>query len=190
MKKLIVTFVIALGFGLSFWYYFSFKLPEKPRQLNAKAKQLRELNEKLISAEILSRELDLVSKLIQKNMAASAQDSLADDAHLVFMNYITDLLRANKIELVKLEPGKKESKPDYVRTPYTVVVNCNYKQLGEFINILEKSERLITVTDFDIDNDVKKVAQRAKGGGDINTRQMQMKISTLTLIKKKSQAQI
>ncbi|MCX7834614.1 MAG: type 4a pilus biogenesis protein PilO [bacterium] len=190
MKKLIVTFIITLGFGLGFWYYYSFSLPEKPRQLSAKAKQLRDLNEQLISAEILSRELDLVAKLIAKNLATSAQDSLAEDAHLGFMNYITDLLRANKMELVKLEPGKKETKPDYVRTPYTLIVNCTYKQFGEFINTLEKSERLITVTDFDIDNDVKKVAQRAKAGGDINIRQMQMKISTLTLIKKKSQAQI
>ncbi len=188
MKKLIVAFIIAFGFGAGFWYHYTFAYPKRPAVLAEKAKRLRDLNEKLISAEILARELDLVSKLIEQNLATSATDSLAEDANLAFMNYMTDLLRQNKIELLKLEPGKKITKPDYVRTPYNLVINCSYRQFGQFVNTVEKSERLITVEDYDLDNDVKKVAQRMKSGGRIDTRTIQLKISTLTLIKKKSQA--
>ncbi|MDK9699151.1 MAG: type 4a pilus biogenesis protein PilO [bacterium] len=190
MKKLIVAFVIAFGFGIGFWYHFTFKAPEIPRQLTAKAKQLRDLNEKLISSEILSRELDLVAKLVEQNLATSSQDSLADDANMPFMNFMTDLLRRSKIELIKLEPGKKISKPDYVRTPYVLIINASYRQFGDFVNTIEKSERLITVEDFDIDNDVKKVAQRVKGGASLSVRTIQLKVSTLTLIKKKTQTEV
>lgn len=188
MKKLIVAFIIAFGFGMGFWYFYTFQEPKRPEILNEHAKKLRTLNEKLISAEILSRELDLVAKLIEQNLATSQNDSLADDANLSFMNYMTDLLRQHKIQLVKLEPGKKLVKPDYVRTPYNLIVTCSYKQLGEFVNTIEKSERLITVEDYDLDNDVKKVAQRVKAGQPLDVRVVQLKLSTLTLIKKKTQA--
>ena len=188
MKKLIVAFIVAFGFGAGFWYHYTFAYPQRPVVLNEKAKQLRDLNEKLISAEILARELDVVAKVIEQNLATSSTDSLAEDANLTFMNYITDVLRQGKIEMIKMEPGKKVAKPDYVRTPYNLIILASYRQFGQFVNTLEKSERLITVEDYDIDNDVKKVAQRVKAGGRLDTRTIQLKLSTLTLIKKKTQA--
>jgi len=174
MKKLIVAFILAFGFGAGFWYHYTFAYPKRPILLVAKADTLRSLNEKLISAEILARELDLVAKLIEQNLATSATDSLAEDANLTFMNYITDLLRQDKIEMIKLEPGKKVAKPDYVRTPYNLIIMASYREFGQFVNTIEKSERLITVEDFDIDNDVKKVAQRVKTGGRLDVRKYRL----------------
>ena len=44
----------------------------------------QELNENLISAQILASQLDRVFTLFQENLALSKADSLADDASLPF----------------------------------------------------------------------------------------------------------
>ena len=49
----------------------------------------QELNENLISAQILASQLDRVFTLFQENLALSKADSLADDASLPFLNNLT-----------------------------------------------------------------------------------------------------
>jgi len=100
------------------------------------------------------------------------------------MEYITSIMDNLKIKLVKLEPGKKSARLDYVRTPYTLTLEASFEKLGKFINQLEKSERLITVEQFEIDNAVRKSgAQAEKAGGDLSAKSIVLRISTLTLIK-------
>lgn len=102
------------------------------------------------------------------------------------MEYTTAIMNELEIKLVKLEPGKRSARLDYVRTPYTLTVESSYDKLGKFINQLEKSERLITVEQFEIDNAVRKSSsQMERAGGDLSSKVMTVKISTLTLIKQR-----
>jgi len=185
MKRNLIMLIILVLFGGAAWGYQNWvyaKYPAKIRQLD-RTIQLRD--EKLISAQIIHQQLDLVSKLIERNLAFSKSDTLAEDASLPFMSYITSIMDELEITLVKMEPGKRSARLDYVRTPYTLTVESSYTKLGKFINQLEKSERLITVEQFEIDNAIRKSGAQAQRSGDLSSKEMTVKISTLTLIKQR-----
>lgn len=184
MKKNLYMLIMVLVFGLSAYFYYSFVYVEQPKKIRRLKTEIEALNEKLISAQILARELDQVSKLIQRNLALSAKDSLAEDASIPFLNDITGILDDLKIKLVKLNPGTRVNMRDYVKAPYTLRIDCTYEQLGQFVNRLEKSERLITVEGFEIDNAIRKIRADREAGRKPDTHSVDMTISTLTLIKK------
>ena len=71
-----------------------------------------ELNENLISAQILASQLDRVFTLFQENLALSKVDSLADDANLPFLNNLTDILDELDITLMGIKPKPREDKVD------------------------------------------------------------------------------
>lgn len=185
MKRNLILLALLVLFGGSAWGYHNWiytKYPARIRQLD-RTIQLRD--EKLISAQIIHQQLDLVAKLIERNLAYSKSDSLAEDASLPFMNYITSIMKELEIKLVKMEPGKKSARLDYVRTPYTLTIEASYEKLGKFINQLEKSERLITVEQFEIDNAIRKSGAQAERAGDLSSKMMVLRVSTLTLIKQR-----
>jgi len=184
MKRNLVLLLLLALFGGGAWIYHKMVFSEYPQQIRQFDRNIQLLDEKLISAQIIHSQLDLVANLIEKNLAASKADSLTEDASLPFLKYITDILNDLNVKLIKLEPAKKSARLDYVRTPYTLTIESTYTELGKFINQLEKSERLITVEQFEIDNAVRKSSAMAEKG-DPKKHEMILRISTLTLIKQR-----
>lgn len=185
MKKNLLMLAVLVLFGGGIWGYYQFVFPEFPKQIAQLNRTIQLRDERLISAQIIHSQLDLVANLIEKNLAFSKADSLAEDASLPFMEYITDLLKQLEIKLIKMEPGKRSARLDYVRVPYTLVVEASYEKLGKFINMVEKSERLITIEQFEIDNSVRKSGAQMEKASDIHSHPVTMRISTLTLIKQR-----
>jgi len=185
MKRNIILLVVLLLFAGGGWYYYNWVYPKYPTQIRNDDRTIQLRDEKLISAQIIHQELAFVSNLIEKNIAISKSDSLAEDASLPFLEYITGILNDLEIKLEKLEPGRRSARLDYVRTPYTLTMQASYQMLGQFVNRLEKSERLITVEEFEIDNAVRKSGATARKGVDPRMHPVTMKISTLTLIKQR-----
>ena len=187
MKRNLIMLAILILFGGSAWGYLNWIYSEYPQKIRQFDRTIQLRDEKLISAQIIHQQLDLVANLIEKNIAFSKQDSLAEDANLTFLKYITGILDELEIELKKLEPGKKSARLDYVRTPYVLTVNASYQKVGKFVNRLEKSERLITVEQFEIDNAIRKSGTRRVDTRhvDLSAHDLTIRISTLTLIKQR-----
>ena len=82
-----------------------------------------ELNENLISAQILASKLDRVYTLFQENLALSQLDSLAEDASLPFLNSLTDILDDLNIQLLGIKPKDRESRGEYYKSPYVIIHN-------------------------------------------------------------------
>ena len=76
--------IILLSIG--FWGNHAWMISEKPNDLLYLEDELIELNEQLISAQILASRVEEVYTLFEQNLALSKQDSLADDASLPFLN--------------------------------------------------------------------------------------------------------
>jgi Tfp pilus assembly protein PilO len=186
MKKNLFMLLILLVFGGGFWIYYNMIYSEQPRQIRRLDREIREQNEKLISAQILAKQLDLVAKLIERNLAQSARDSLAEDASIPFMEDVANMLNDLDIVLLDIEPGRRINMVDYIKTPYDLRINATYQQFLDFINLLEKSERLVTVEDFEIDNGIRKATTSREMRKGQNTQNIDMKISTLTLLKHKT----
>ncbi len=64
----------------------------------------KELNEQLISAQILANKLDQVYTLFDENLALSKKDSLADDASIPFLKNLTETLNNLEITLLNVKP--------------------------------------------------------------------------------------
>jgi archaellum biogenesis ATPase FlaH len=185
VKKIIYLLLLLLVSGLGLLYYYRVEYPKLPGQLDDLNRRIEARNEKLISAEIIASELDLVANLIDRNLAISRDDSLAQGASLAFLEYMTGLIQNHHIILVTLEPDRKSSsRHDYVRTSYDVVVECTYTEFGELLNDIEKSDRLITIEEFKMDNQINNVGRRSKRSWD--SHPFEFTLSTLTLIKQSS----
>lgn len=185
MKRNLIMLIILILFGGSAWGYYNWIFKDYPQEIRQFDRTIQLRDEKLISAQIIHQQLDLVSNLIEKNLALSKSDSLAEDASLPFLEYITGILDDIEIKLIKLEPGKRSARLDYVRTPYTLTLESTFEDLGKFINRLEKSERLVSVEQFEIDNAIRKSGQKKLEGERFDTHDLVIKISTLTLIKQR-----
>ena len=184
MKKIYNMLAMVLLFGIVAYIHFTFVYSQQPRKINLLKSEIRVLNEKLISAQILARELDLVAKLIDNNLALSARDSLAEDASMPFLNDITQIMNDLGVKLLKLNPGNKVNMKEYIKSPYDMTVECTFEELGKFINRLEKSDRLVTVEGFEVDNAIRKIRDIKGKNIKPGAHEMVVSISTLTLIKR------
>lgn len=187
MKKVIYLLAMTAIFGMGLFFYYRVEYPKLPKEIENLDRRIEAKNEKLISAQILASELELVADLIDRNIAISRSDSLAEDANLPFMEYMTNLINEHNIILIELEPARsKQSRHDYVRTSYTMVIDGTYKQFGKFLNDLEKSNRLITVEGFEVTNLPGQVESKSNPAHQWDSHFFELTISTLTLIKHSS----
>ncbi|MBD3165511.1 hypothetical protein GF324_02845 [bacterium] len=183
MKKLVYYLILTVLFGGGLYWYYAVEYPKIPKRIRTLDERIEARNEKLISAQILANQLDLVARLIDRNLAISQTDSLAQDASMPFLEFVTNLLDQYKITMIALEPDKKQvRRHDFVKNSYYLIVECSYKEFGKLVNDLEKSDRLITLEEFEVNNNVQSSANRQDRRRP-DTHMFEMKISTLTLIK-------
>ena len=116
-KRNIILFGAIIILTFTYWVSSSFFIGEKPLKIKLLEQEETELNENLISAQILASKLDRVYTLFQENLALSQQDSLDEDASLPFLNTLTDILANLDIQLLGIKPKDRVSKGDYYKSP-------------------------------------------------------------------------
>ena len=186
-KRNIVLFGCLIVLSLSYWLSASFLIGEKPFEIRVLEEEQQELNENLISAQILASQLDRVFTLFQENLALSKADSLADDASLPFLNNLTDMLEDLDIKLLGIKPKPRIDKITYFKAPYIITLECSYDQFGKFLTEIERSPRLITIDEFEVKNGI----ERIKANTDeerLLYQEFVVNLSTITLVKSKSKA--
>ena len=186
-KRNIVLFSCLIVLSLSYWLSASFLIGEKPFEIRVLEEEQQELNENLISAQILASQLDRVFTLFQENLALSKADSLADDASLPFLNNLTDMLEDLDIKLLGIKPKPRIDKITYFKAPYIITLECSYDQFGKFLTEIERSPRLITIDEFEVKNGI----ERIKANTDeerLLFQEFVVNLSTITLVKSKSKA--
>lgn len=186
-KRNIILFSCLIVLSLSYWLSASFLIGEKPFEIRVLEEEQQELNENLISAQILASQLDRVFTLFQENLALSKADSLADDANLPFLNNLTDMLEGLDIKLLGIKPKPRIDKITYFKAPYIITLECSYDQFGKFLTEIERSPRLITIDEFEVKNGI----ERIKANTDeekLLYQEFVVNISTITLVKSKNKA--
>ena len=186
-KRNIVLFGCLIVLSLSYWLSASFLIGEKPFEIRVLEEEQQELNEDLISAQILASQLDRVFTLFQENLALSKADSLADDASLPFLNNLTDMLEDLDIKLLGIKPKPRIDKITYFKAPYIITLECSYDQFGKFLTEIERSPRLITIDEFEVKNGI----ERIKANTDeerLLFQEFVVNLSTITLVKSKNKA--
>ena len=184
-KRNITLLGCLIVLSLSYWLSASFLIGEKPFDIRVLEEEQQELNENLISAQILASQLDRVFTLFQENLALSKADSLADDASLPFLNNLTDMLEDLDIKLLGIKPKPRIDKITYFKAPYIITLECSYDQFGKFLTEIERSPRLITIDEFEVKNGI----ERIKANTDeerLLFQEFVVNLSTITLVKSKN----
>lgn len=184
-KRNTILFGALLILSLSYWVSSSFMIGDKPFQITLLEDEETELNENLISAQILASQLDRVFTLFQENLALSKMDSLADDANLPFLNNLTDILDDLDITLMGIKPKPREDKRTYLKAPYLITLECTFEQFGKFLSEIERSPRLITVDEFEVKNGIERIKANTEEDKLID-QEFVVALSTITLVKSKS----
>jgi len=171
--------------SLSYWVSASVLIGEKPFEIRVLEEEQQELNENLISAQILASQLDRVFTLFQENLALSKSDSLADDASLPFLNNLTDILDELEIKLLGIKPKPRVDKITYFKAPYLITLECTFDQFGKFLSEVERSPRLITVDEFEVKNGIERIKANTEEEK-LMEQEFVVNLSTITLVKSKS----
>jgi Tfp pilus assembly protein PilO len=182
-KDAIFTIIFALIL-LGLWFYYSEVIAKQPQELRRLDYQIEENKQRLLSAQILSKNLTGVSSLITENIADSPDDSIAQGASLEFLRYLTDTIDKLGIKLVSMRPvDPVNTELGYIRIPYEIEMLASYMELGKFITEIEKSPRIITISNFNVNNHIGR-----RTGIDLEAKQNQhftyMVLDVLTLVRK------
>ena len=184
-KRNIILFGALIFLTISYWVSASVLIGEKPFEIRVLEEEQQELNENLISAQILASQLDRVFTLFQENLALSKSDSLADDANLPFLNNLTDMLDELEIKLLGIKPKPRVDKITYFKAPYLITLECTFDQFGKFLSELERSPRLITVDEFEVKNGIERIKANTEEEK-LMEQEFVVNLSTMTLVKSKS----
>ena len=184
-KRNIILFGALVLLTLSYWVSASVLIGEKPFEIRVLEEQQQELNENLISAQILASQLDRVFTLFQENLALSKSDSLAEDANLPFLNNLTDILDELEIKLLGIKPKPRVDKITYFKAPYLITLECTFDQFGKFLSEVERSPRLITLDEFEVKNGIERIKANTEEEK-LMEQEFVVNLSTITLVKSKS----
>ena len=181
-KRNIILFGALIILTISYWLSATFFIGDKPFEIKLLEQEDTELNENLISAQILASKLDSVYTRFQENLALSQQDSLAEDASLPFLNSLTDILEDLDIQLLGIKPKDSESKGEYYKSPYAITIECSYEEFGKFLAEIERSPRLITLNEYEVKNGVERVKPNGSEE-DLIEQVFELNLATITLVK-------
>lgn len=181
-QRVNILAISVLVMTLAFYYTYNWVYKEKPGIIRSYDKKIVKLNEQLITAQILANKLDRVYTLFQRNLALSAKDSLAEDASIPFLNSLTSTIDSLGIQLMNIRPKPGSKRRRSIETPYDLEIRCNFRQFGKLLAELERSSRLITISEYHVKNGVERLKNSARPEM-LKTQEIEMKLSTLTLVK-------
>lgn len=185
MKRVQILAITVFVMAAAFYYTVNWIYGDKPADIRYLDKQIAKLNESLITAQILSNELDRVYNLFEENLAESKSDEVTEDASMEFLNSLTMTLDSLGITTIYMRPKPRITGRISVETPYDLEIRCNYKQFGVLMTRLESSMRLIQVNEFHIKNGIERL-KNTKDERILSEQNIELKISTLTLLKGKN----
>ncbi len=189
-NNLLVLFLVLVFLGSAYAYYQKVVEPQ-PDMIESLRLEIENKNKQLLGAQILSEKREGINKLIQNNLIDNPSDSLAEKSSIPFLRYLTSTLDKLGIRLVALTPldvigadnDYSYEKIEYIEVPYELKVISSYKEIGEFLDVLEKSPHLIKVVSFSLSNEIDKASYASEISGKPNQHSISLRISTLAILK-------
>ena len=157
-RNIILLTLTALFIGLNFMF-LNFFIEGKIKTIKKLETAHKDVNEKYITAQILSQKLDHVYNIFENNLAFKNNDKLNEEANMEFLKSITDIMETNEIKLSQIIPGKKEKKGSLIYIPYVLEFECDYNKLGNLIVALEGNDRYIFIENITLRNGIQKMSK-------------------------------
>tara|TARA_B100000029_G_C17429725_1_gene907435 strand:+ start:200 stop:751 length:552 start_codon:yes stop_codon:yes gene_type:complete len=181
MRRNLILLSIIVAFNVLFWFGQS-TLFAKPDVIYDLEFDQQKVNEKYITAQILSQSLTRVYAMFESNLAVQKNDFRNEDASLPFLKQLTDILNRLEIKTIKLKPKPKEKVSNFTAIPYEIEIQCSFEKLGKFVLELEKNDRLITIDEFAVHNGPERISANT-APEEMSEQNIELTISTITLNK-------
>ena len=184
LKRSLILFGICILFFILISSISNFIIDDKKNIIYNLESEHQSVNEKYITAQILSESLENVYTVFEKNLSSSLKDDINKESSMIFLKNITDIMEKYNIKLNQIIPGKKIKKSSMIYIPYKIQFVCDYEKLGQFINEIESSDRLILIDELLIKNNIEKI--KSNKGQDISNLDIELTIKTITISKSKT----
>jgi len=185
IKRNIILFLLIISFFGTNYILTNIIIENKTRYISELEKKHKDVNEKYITAQILSQQLENVYNIFENNLAFSKKDKINEEASMDFLKSLTDIMEKNEIDLTQIIPGKKIKKGSLIKIPYVLQFECDYEKLGKLIIALENNNRLILIDNIYLKNNVEKIKMKNTNDMDYLNQDIEMKIYTVTINKAK-----
>ena len=185
LNRNVILLIVTLLFISINYILVSYFFTSKIDLIETLEEEQKIVNEKFITAQILSEELDNVYNVFEQNLASNKNDPKNKESNMLFLKDLTDILEKLEIKLIQIEPGGKKRKGLLTLIPYTMELKCNYEEIGKLVTELEASNRLITVEEIIIKNGIEKIKKNNNNQDAINDVKTILSINTVTLNKPK-----
>ncbi|OQX92906.1 MAG: hypothetical protein B6D58_00565 [candidate division Zixibacteria bacterium 4484_95] len=193
MKKNLILSGLLVVYILGFWIYYKNVIEPQPTEIAELEMKLAEKKRQLLSAQIISKNLQNVNELIQCNLVEDLSDSLAESASIPFLKYLTSLMDELDIVLVSMQPmevlqqrnlaEEQLIEQDYIEIPYSMTILASYKQFGKFLERLEKYPQLIKVARIQLENSLDAAIYEGQIVGKPDQHRINLEIHTMTILK-------
>ena len=182
MKRNIMLLLLLLVYGFGTFYAKTNIYDQQPGVLVDLEDEQTRNNEKLITSQILSDQLDRVYTIFENNLAVDKDDKRYEMASMDFLDNVTDILDHLEIIVLLIQPKPIRERRSYTEIPYELKISCSFDKFGKFITELERNDRLIKVSEFKLDNGVERVST-LRSKQKLLDLEVEMEICTLTLKK-------
>ncbi len=118
------------------------------KEIKSIDRKIKTAQEKLNSAEVLSEELSAVSTVIKNSI--TDEKSFSTEEINDFSRKLADLSDKYKIAVYSVLPKPVYSTGHKIEHKYTLEIDCNYVQMGQFLTELESFDNIIKVNSIDV----------------------------------------
>ena len=186
VRRNIILFILTIIFIIINIVFTSVIVVNKNEQIRMLESDHEDVNEKYITAQILSQKLDQVYNIFENNLSYGKKDKLNEEASMDFLKDLTDIIEKNEIKLIQIIPGKRIKSGTFYKVPYDIEIECDYEEFGKFIVALENHDRIIIINSIYLKNNIEKIKLNDLDNESLLDQKIEMEIYTVSLNKAQS----
>jgi archaellum biogenesis ATPase FlaH len=134
---------------ICFYYFSSTSVNKKIHLISRYDEEIKTEQDKLNSAKVLNEQLQEVSKSIIQTM--TTEDTFNADEINDFVKTLATLADQYEIGVTSMSPKSVSTSMKYLlEQQYTLILNCTFIQMGQFLSQLESFDNITKIKVFDV----------------------------------------
>lgn len=134
---------------ICFYYFASTSVSKKLHLIDRYDEEIKTEQDKLNSAKVLNEQLQEVSKIIMQTM--TTDKSFSPDEINDFVKTLATLADKYEIGVTSMSPKTVSTSVKHlIEQQYTLILNCTFVQMGQFLAQLESFDNITKIKLFDV----------------------------------------
>jgi len=145
----LITLCVMILSIICFYYFTSTSINKKIALVDRYDEEIKTQQDKLNSAKVLNEQLQEVSKSILQTM--TTDKNFSPEEINDFVKTLATMADKYEIGVTSMSPKSVSTSIKYLlEQQYTLVLNCTFVQMGQFLSQLESFDNIIKIKVFDV----------------------------------------